>query len=127
VDYGSKSLEVIFLLLLLKLEHPDQVHVLRGWHEDKRINFTEGLFELCNQFFGDTEPDDPNSMFFRINRVFEVLPLAALLDDKILCLHRGIGNTYLKVDELDKIIRPCDINAKPKTALQNMLFCTVSG
>ena len=38
VDRGNKSLETILLLFALKLKHPEDIHLLRGSHEDKRIN-----------------------------------------------------------------------------------------
>lgn len=39
VDRGSNSLEVICLLMALKVKYPDQIHLLRGAHEDKLINY----------------------------------------------------------------------------------------
>ena len=38
IDRGTNSLEVICLLLALKLKFPDHIHLLRGSHEDKKIN-----------------------------------------------------------------------------------------
>ena len=30
--------------------------------------------------------------------------------NKIFCVHGGIGSTAIKIEELDKIKRPCEIN-----------------
>jgi protein phosphatase len=38
VDRGNHSLETICLLLSLKIRYPDQIHLIRGNHEDKWIN-----------------------------------------------------------------------------------------
>lgn len=38
VDKGKFGLETICLLFALKLRYPDQLYIMRGHHEDKRIN-----------------------------------------------------------------------------------------
>ena len=38
VDRGAFSLETMSLLLALKVEYPDSVHLLRGNHEEADIN-----------------------------------------------------------------------------------------
>ena len=38
VDRGIHSLETICVLLALKVRYPEQMHLLRGNHEDKWIN-----------------------------------------------------------------------------------------
>ena len=42
-----------------------------------------------------------DSVFARINRLFEWLPLAAIVEDKILCLHGGIGSSLNYVEEIE--------------------------
>ena len=49
---------------------------------------------------------DPGSVFQRINRVFEHMPLAAVIEDKIFCVHGGIGTTIRTIDEIELIQRP---------------------
>lgn len=48
-------------------------------------------------------------MFNSFNRVFEYLPMAALIDDKILCLHGGIGATLNELHDIEKLKRPLEI------------------
>ena len=55
------------------------------------------------------EPGDPDSVFNKINELFDYLPLAALIDDKIVCLHGGIGSTLLNLDQVDQIVRPLEV------------------
>jgi protein phosphatase len=43
VDRGSRSLELILMLFALKLKYPENVHLLRGAHEDKKINKSMGF------------------------------------------------------------------------------------
>lgn len=37
------------------------------------------------------------------------MPLAAVVEDNILCLHGGIGTTLRTIDEIDHIPRPLEI------------------
>ena len=48
--------------------------------------------------FGDKDPDDSGSIYAKLNKVFDAMPLAAILDNKIFCVHRGIGDSYQKID-----------------------------
>ena len=46
-----------------------------------------------------------------MNDLFEWMPLAAMIADKltqnrILCVHGGIGNSIVKLEDIDKIQRP---------------------
>lgn len=43
------------------------------------------------------------------------MPLAALIEDKILCVHGGIGITIRTIDEIELIQRPLEISHDPKT------------
>jgi diadenosine tetraphosphatase ApaH/serine/threonine PP2A family protein phosphatase len=50
-------------------------------------------------------------VFAKINEMFEYLPLAAIVIDKVsqnkvFCVHGGIGSTAMKMDEIEKIQRP---------------------
>lgn len=97
VDRGSHSLETICLLMALKVKFPDKIHLLRGNHEDKWINNAFGFAEECGNRLGE-EPNEPDSVFQKINEVFDWLPLAAVIDDRIVCLHGGIGSTLVSLD-----------------------------
>jgi protein phosphatase len=57
----------------------------------------------------------PGSVFQRINEMFEYLPLAAIIADKstqnkVLCVHGGIGSTVNKIEDIEKIQRPISVN-----------------
>lgn len=47
VDRGSHSLETICLLLALKCLYPEQIHLIRGNHEDSQINVNFGFRDEC--------------------------------------------------------------------------------
>lgn len=62
VGKGSMQVEVILLLFALKLKYFDQIHLLRGNMEDRRINKALGLADECAAKFGE-DINDPNSVF----------------------------------------------------------------
>lgn len=114
VDRGSQSLEVICLLLALKLKYPRQIFLLRGNHEDRNVNKYLGFAQECAARFNENV-DDPNSIFQKMNDLFEWMPLGAVVADKttqnrILCIHGGIGNSIVKLEDIDKIQRPLRIS-----------------
>ena len=100
VDRGAHSLETVCLLMALKVKFPEKIHLLRGNHEDKWINNAFGFAEECSSRLGE-EPADVDSVFNKINDLFDWLPLAAVIDDRIVCLHGGIGSTLLNLDQIE--------------------------
>lgn len=108
VDRGSHSLETICLLMALKVKYPEKIHLLRGNHEDKWINNAFGFAEECSNRLGE-DPAEPDSVFNKINDLFDWLPLAALIEDKIVCLHGGIGSTLVSIEQIEQIGRPLEV------------------
>ena len=109
VDRGTNSLEVICLLLALKLKFPKQIHLLRGSHEDRKVNFNEGLAYECETRLKE-DVNLPGSVFNKLNELFEYLPLAALIGTNILCVHSGIGIHLRTINEIRNIRRPLRIS-----------------
>lgn len=62
VDRGPQSLEVLCLLLALKLKYPKQIFLLRGNHEDRKVNRYLGFGQECAKRLGENI-DDPGSVF----------------------------------------------------------------
>eukprot|EP00335_Anophryoides_haemophila_P000335 CAMPEP_0204821674 /NCGR_PEP_ID=MMETSP1018-20131115/49248_1 /ASSEMBLY_ACC=CAM_ASM_000518 /TAXON_ID=46462 /ORGANISM="Anophryoides haemophila, Strain AH6" /LENGTH=63 /DNA_ID=CAMNT_0051941045 /DNA_START=389 /DNA_END=580 /DNA_ORIENTATION=- len=58
-----------------------------------------GLGDECAEKFNE-DISDPNSIFSRLNRIFDYMPIAALVEERILCVHGGIGQTIRSVDEI---------------------------
>ncbi|KAK6138224.1 hypothetical protein DH2020_028058 [Rehmannia glutinosa] len=103
VDRGQHSLETITLLLALKVEHPHQIHLIRGNHEAADINALFGFRIECIERMGER---DGIWTWHRINRLFNWLPLAALIEKKIICMHGGIGRSINHVEQIENIQRP---------------------
>jgi hypothetical protein len=114
VDRGAYSLEVICLLMALKLKYPKQIFLLRGNHEDRNVNKYLGFGEECAKRL-EEDISQPDSVFAKINEMFDYLPLAAIIIDKstqnkVFCVHGGIGSTVNKIEDIEKIQRPIQVN-----------------
>ncbi|XP_041994346.1 serine/threonine-protein phosphatase BSL3-like [Salvia splendens] len=108
VDRGQHSLETITLLLALKVEYQHQVHLIRGNHEAADINALFGFRIECIERMGER---DGIWTWHRINRLFNWLPLAALIEKKIICMHGGIGRSINHVEQIESIQRPIPMEA----------------
>jgi len=67
VDRGQHSLETITLLLALKVEYPQNVHLIRGNHEAADINALFGFRIECIERMGER---DGIWTWHRVNRLF---------------------------------------------------------
>lgn len=90
------------------MKYPQQITILRGSHEDEPISKNYGLYYECKAKLGE-DPDNQNSIFNQICNLFNYLPLAATINDKILCVHSGIGDNIKSLNDIASIKRPCDI------------------
>ncbi|CAA3029919.1 serine threonine- phosphatase BSL1 [Olea europaea subsp. europaea] len=108
VDRGQHSLETITLLLALKIEYPANVHLIRGNHEAADINALFGFRIECIERMGES---DGIWTWTRFNQLFNHLPLAALIEKKIICMHGGIGRSINSVEQIEKLERPITMDA----------------
>jgi len=90
------------------------------------VNRYLGFGEECTKRL-EEDITQPNSVFAKINEMFEYLPLAAIISEKssqnkVFCVHGGIGTTVNKIEEIEKIPRPISVNLGDiTTADQQML------
>lgn len=107
VDRGTHSLETMCLLMALKIKYPNQIHLLRGNHEDRWINSAFGFQQECVTRLNE-DPDNP-VIFNAFNDLFDRLPLAAVINDTVLCIHGGIGSSITSLSDIEKIKRPLEV------------------
>jgi serine/threonine-protein phosphatase PP1 catalytic subunit len=103
VDRGHNSIETISLLLAYKVKYPTRVWLLRGNHETRDISQMYGFHEECNERYPGV------GLFAKFNTVFCWLPLAAIINSRIFCVHGGISQDLKSVDELRQLKRPLNI------------------
>lgn len=103
VDRGNNSLECFCLVLALKIKHKDRVTLLRGNHESCEINKIYGFYDECYRKYGNEK------VWKLFTDVFACLPLSALIEGKIFCLHGGISPAIGKIDDIQKLKRFVDV------------------
>ena len=102
VDRGKNSIEVIALIFALKIVYPSHIFLLRGNHECPEINFNYGFYGECIDRYGKY---DGNHVFEAINNCLLHLPIAAVINDKIFCVHGGLSPNMTKLEDINKINR----------------------
>ncbi|CAD5163424.1 unnamed protein product, partial [Musa acuminata subsp. malaccensis] len=102
VDRGKQSLETICLLLAYKVKYPDKFFLLRGNHEDAKINRVYGFYDECKRRFNVR-------LWKTFCDCFNCLPMAALIDKKVLCMHGGLSPELNSLDQIREISRPIEI------------------
>jgi len=102
VDRGKQSLETIALLLAYKIKYPENFFLTRGNHECASINRIYGFYDECKRRYSI-------KLWKIFTDCFNCLPIVALLDEKIICMHGGLSPELENVDQIKKIIRPTDV------------------
>ncbi|OHT04205.1 serine/threonine-protein phosphatase PP1-like protein [Tritrichomonas foetus] len=102
VDRGDHSIEVITLLFALKLRYPKNVYMLRGNHECTEMAEMFGFADECKRKIS-------NSILSSYNEAFEAMPLAAVIDSKVFCVHGGLSPSLPSISDISKIRRPTAI------------------
>ncbi|PVU88003.1 hypothetical protein BB561_006078 [Smittium simulii] len=99
VDRGLYSIETFLLLLALKVRYPDRVTLIRGNHESRQITQVYGFYDECMRKYGSAE------IWRYCCNVFDYLSLAAIIDDKIFCVHGGLSPSVTHIDQIRTIDR----------------------
>lgn len=107
VDRGKQSLETVCLLLAYKIKYPENFFLLRGNHECASINRIYGFYDECKRRYSI-------KLWKTFTDCFNCLPIVALIDDKILCMHGGLSPELSNLEQIVRIMRPVDV---PDTGL----------
>ena len=103
VDRGYNGVEVLELLLALKIKYPEHITLLRGNHESRQICFAYGFYEEITRKYGNA------NAWEYFTDLFDYLPLAALVEGQIFCVHGGLSPYISTVDQIRLINRKMEI------------------
>lgn len=107
VDRGYKSLETILLLLCYKIKYPENFFMLRGNHESANITKIYGFYDECKRRLPSISGN--HKLWKTFVDVFNALPIAATINDKIFCIHGGLSPDLADLKQIENIKRPTDI------------------
>ena len=102
VDRAKQSVEVITLCLCYKIKYPEHFFLLRGNHECASLNRIYGFYDECKRRY--------SVKLWRIFAdCFNCMPVAAVVENKILCMHGGLSPDLENLSQIFDIPRPTDI------------------
>ena len=102
VDRGEQSIETISLLLAYKIKYEENFFILRGNHECGSINRIYGFYDECKRRYNI-------KIWKNFVDLFNCLPIAACIDDKIFLVHGGLSPELKNIEDIKKIMRPTDV------------------
>ena len=102
VDRGKFSFEWIWLLIAYKIKYPENVFLLRGNHEWASINRIYGFYDELKKRYNV-------KLWKRFSELFNMMPIAAVIENSIFCVHGGLSPELTSIDQIRNIIRPTDV------------------
>ena len=103
VDRGYYSLECVTLVVLLKTRYKDRITLIRGNHESRQITQVYGFYDECLRKYGNS------NVWKYFTDLFDCLPLAASIEDRIFCPHAGLSPSLDTVEHIQQLDRTMEI------------------
>jgi len=85
VDRGYYSVKCVQLLMAFKVRHQNRITLTRGNHESRQITQVYGFYDECLRIYGNA------NVWKCFTDLFDYLPLSALVEKQIFCLHGGLS------------------------------------
>jgi len=99
VDRGNQGIETLCLMLSYKVLYPKHFFMLRGNHECASITRIYGFYDECKRRYSV-------KLWSSIIHIFNMLPFAATISQRIFCVHGGLSPELKTMDCVRAIERP---------------------
>lgn len=103
-----------FIKSIFKVRYRERITILRGNHESRQITQVYGFYDECLRKYGNA------NVWKFFTDLFDYLPLTALVDEQIFCLHGGLSPS---IDTLDHIRALDRMQEVPHEVTFNQLIC----
>eukprot|EP00746_Dinoflagellata_sp_MGD_P092368 gnl/MRDRNA2_/MRDRNA2_36549_c0_seq1.p1 gnl/MRDRNA2_/MRDRNA2_36549_c0~~gnl/MRDRNA2_/MRDRNA2_36549_c0_seq1.p1 ORF type:complete len:390 (-),score=54.65 gnl/MRDRNA2_/MRDRNA2_36549_c0_seq1:161-1252(-) len=105
INRGYDSCSTICLLLLLKARYPNRITLLRGNHESRQISQVYNFYDECQKRFYPRGAE----IWQCLTDCFDYLPLSAVIEDRIFCVHSGLSPSLDSLDIIRELKREQEI------------------
>ncbi|KAJ6217351.1 hypothetical protein RDWZM_008508 [Blomia tropicalis] len=113
VDRGQWGLECSLYLMAFKALCPNKVTMLRGNHEVRTLQTYYTYKRECVTKYGE---EYGIKIWELTNKIFDKLPVAAVVDDAIYCAHGGIPRSAQTISQINQIKREL-VNPEVESAI----------
>lgn len=103
VDRGMFSFETFIYLAAHKVKSPNKYYLLRGNHECRNVNQAYGFYAEVLQNYGHS------GLWVLSNEIFDLLPLASVIDNKIFNVHGGLSPSITQIETINMIDRQIEL------------------
>jgi len=100
VDRGYYSVKTVSMLMAYKVRYKDRITLTRGNHESRQITQVYGFYDECLRIYGNA------NVWKHFTDLFDYLPLTALVEKQIFCLHGGLSpsiDTLANIMDQDRV------------------------
>ena len=86
-----------------QVRYPERITLIRGNHESRQITQVYGFYDECLRKYGSV------NVWRYCTEIFDYLALAAVIDQKIFCVHGGLSPSISTLDEIRGLDRKQEV------------------
>jgi serine/threonine-protein phosphatase 2A catalytic subunit len=107
--------KVAFPLHSIQVRYRERITILRGNHESRQITQVYGFYDECLRKYGNA------NVWKYFTDLFDYLPLTALVDSQIFCLHGGLSPSIDTLDHIRSLDRLQEVPHEVRSLRENTL------